>query len=98
MSLAELMRFIESKERIQKQELQRQASMDYILADLVGRSISRIYNSANKMPTLEDAYPNLFDKQVLEEERANRQDEVSALRFKMFANSFNSRFKEGGNN
>ena len=97
MSIAELTRFIESKHRSQKEELQKQASMDYILADLIGRSISRVYNSSNKMPMLEEAYPNLFDEQVMLEQRANKQAEVSALRFKMFANSFNNRFKEGGN-
>ena len=35
-----------------KAEERKKASFDYILADLVGRSISRVYNSANKYPPI----------------------------------------------
>ena len=90
MSFAELNRVIAAKKRIE----QRKASFDYVLADLIGRSIARVYNSSNTMPSLSDAYPTLFDKQAEEEEIQKRKDELSALRFKQFALSFNKKFKE----
>ena len=94
MTIAELMRLIESKKRQQKAEAQEKAAFDYILADLIGRSVSRIYSSSNTMPTLEETYPSLFDNKELVEKRQEKQIELSALRFKMFAQSYNSRFKK----
>lgn len=94
MTLAELTRLLESKKRTLKEQAKERASYDYILADLVGRSISRVYNSSNKMPSIEEAYPTLFDAEAIQEQKATKQAELSALRFKMFAKSFNDRYKE----
>lgn len=91
MTFAEINRAIESAKRKE----QRQASFDYILADLIGRSIARSYNSANKMPTLAEAYPSLFDKEAEQEEIQKQKDELSAIRFKQFAQSYNKNFKGG---
>lgn len=66
---------------------------DYILADLIGRSMARVHSSANKMPGIEKAYPTLFDAEELEN---RRKAELSALRFRQFANSYNQRFEEVG--
>lgn len=96
MTIAELERALESKRRIEKARAQEQASFDYILADLIGRSVARIYGSANKMPELIEVYPSLFESQQIDEQKAVRQDELSALRFKQFANAFNKRFSGGG--
>lgn len=96
MTLAELNRIVESKKRIQKREAQEKASFDYVLADLVGRSIARIYSSTARMPALADAYPTLFNKEEIEEKLQEKKNELSSLRFKQFAQSFNSRFKEVG--
>lgn len=93
MTIAELIRAMESKKRIQKRQAQEKASFDYILADLVGRSIGRIYSSSSKLPDLSAAYPNLFDEAEIEEHKAVKQDELSALRFKNFADSFNKKYK-----
>lgn len=96
MTLAELNRAVEAKKRVQKEELQLKASMDYVLADLVGRSIARIHSSSASMPTLADAYPSLFSKEDEQEKIQQKKEELSALRFKQFVNSFNTRFKEEG--
>lgn len=96
MTFAELNRVFESKMRIKKIQEQEQASFDYILADLIGRSISRIYSSSNKMPSLSEAYPSLFSKEEEDNKIQEKKDELSALRFKLFAQSYNSRFKEVG--
>mgnify|MGYP001772072309 CR=1 FL=1 len=94
MTLAELDRAIESKKRVQKAEAQEKASFDYILADLIGRSISRIYSSSNQIPDISEIYPTLFDSQELEEKKSAKKAELSALRFKQFAHSYNKNFNE----
>ena len=92
MTFGEVYRAINSYNR-QKRE---QAYFDYILADLIGRSVSRLYNSANTMPDISTAYPFLFDAKEIQEKKQAQQAELSALRFKLFANSYNQRFKEVG--
>ena len=96
MTIAELNRAVESKKRIQKREAQERASFDYVLADLIGRSIARIHSSSAKMPSIADAYPTLFDKEEIDERLQEKKDELSALRIKQFTQSFNKRFKEVG--
>lgn len=75
-------------------EAQERATYDYILADLIGYSVARVYNSSNKIPTIAEVYPSLFDSSELQESRKAKQAELSALRFKQFADSYNQRFKE----
>lgn len=98
MTLAELERAINSKRRVLKAQRQERAQFDYIHADLVGRSMARVYNSSNRMPTLQEMYSVLFmdNKQIqeMEQQRQEKQAELSAIRFRQFADSYNSRFKE----
>ena len=96
MTLAELERAFASKRRVMKQQAQEKASYDYILADLIGRSIGRLYSSSTTIPDISAVYPTLFDSQEVEEKRAEKNAELSALRFRQFANSFNKRFKKEG--
>lgn len=94
MTLAEVNRAANSKIRMTEIEDQKKASFDYILADLIGRSVSRIYSSSGKMPSLSEAYPSLFSKEKEEEVIQQKKNELSALRFKQFANSYNNRFNK----
>lgn len=94
MTLAELERAIESKRRMKKIETQEKASFDYILADLIGRSVGRIYSSATKIPEISEVYPSLFDSKDIEEKEQEQKAELSVLRFKQFANSYNKKYKE----
>lgn len=94
MTFAELDRAIASKVRVEEIKAKEKASYDYILADLIGRSISRIHSSANKMPDINEAYPSLFDSEDIQKKKQERQDELSALRFKQFANSYNKKFNK----
>lgn len=94
MTIGELERAIRSKQKAIKAKAQEQATYDYILAELIGRSVARIYNSSNKMPEIAEVYPNLFDSAEIEERKQAKKAELSALRFKQFANSYNQRFKE----
>lgn len=92
MTIAELERAIESKKRQQKIEAQEKASYDYILADLIGRSIGRLYSSATNMPDISAVYPTIFNSKEIEEARSAKLAELSAIRFKQFAQIHNNRW------
>lgn len=94
MTINELIRAINSKKRQQKNEAQEKATMDYILADLIGQSISRLFSSNAAMPDISDIYPSLFDNQQLKEAKQAKRDELSVLRFKQFAEIHNKKFQE----
>ncbi len=94
MTLAEVIRAIESKKRVERQKAREKASYDYILSDLIGRSISRLYSASNSMPSISDAYPSLFDSEEIEEKKQEKKNELSILRFKQFAQSYNDKFKK----
>ncbi len=91
MTLAELERLLNSKRRKQKREAQELASQNYILADLIGRSVARIYSSSNVMPDIATVYPSLFDSKEIEERKSIKKAELSAIRFRQFAEAFNSK-------
>ena len=93
MTFAEVERAIESYTRIEKRKAQEKASYDYILADLIGRSVSRIYSSANTLPDISEAYPTLFDTKEIEEQKKIKRAELSAIRFKHFAETYNTKFR-----
>lgn len=93
MTLPEVLRAVESRKRVQEAEAKERATFDYILADLIGRSVARIHSSANHYPTLAEAYPDLFNSAEVEETVQARKDELSALRFKQFVNAHNNKFK-----
>lgn len=95
MTLAEINRAIESKQRVKKREDEEKAEFDYKLADLIGKSVARIYSSSARMPELAEAYPTLFSKKNIEEEKQRKKDELSAIRFKQFAAAYNARYKDG---
>lgn len=95
MTLAEINRAIESKRRQLEVEDRKRASYDYILADLIGRSISRIYSSSAKMPSITEAYPALFENEELEAQKQERIMELSAIRFRQFADTYNKKLGGG---
>lgn len=98
MTFAELDRALSSKKRLIKTEAREKASFDYILADLIGRSVSRVYSSSNKLPEIAEVYPNLFSNEEITQKKQEKKTELSILRFKQFAESHNKRFEEGSKN
>ena len=96
MTLAEIERAIDSKKRVTRIDKQNKAMFDYTLAILIGRNIARVHGSSSPIPTLEEAYPELFKKTPEEEAEYQKQkDDLSALRFKLFAQSHNEKYKGG---
>lgn len=94
MTIGELKRVFASISRAEKRKAKEQAIFDYNLADVIGRSIGRYFASSNKMPDISEVYPTLFDSAEMLEKRQEKQAELSALRFKQFAQSFNKRFNK----
>lgn len=94
MTFTELENYFESRRRVMKQEAQERATYDYILGDLIGRSIARIYNANNEYPKVYEAYPSIFNKEEMEQAEFNRRMELSALKLQEFTKSFNKRFKK----
>lgn len=94
MTLAEVNRVVESKQRVDKRKQQEKASFDYILADLIGRSVARVYSSSNKLPAIEEVYTSIFDAKELQDQKEAKQAELSALRFKQFAQAYNKKFNK----
>lgn len=93
MTIAELVRAVESKKRVLKVQHQDRAFFDYALADLIGKSVSRIYSSSANMPEIGEVYPTLFDSTEIQEAKQAKKDQLSALRFRQFAQAFNSKRK-----
>lgn len=94
MTIIELNRAIESRERVKIAQQKEKAIFDYNLADLIGRSISRLYSATATMPDISTVYPTLFDSQEIKEQRQEKLNELSAIRFRQFAQSFNKQLKE----
>lgn len=93
MTIAELERAFQSKRRIQEAKEKERAIYDYELANLIGRSLARLQSSVNTMPDISEAYPWLFDSQEIQEKKQEKKDELSALRFKLFAQSHNKKLE-----
>lgn len=72
MTVAEIQRHIEGY----VWRLKTQAQLNYSLADLIGISVGRLLDSSVKYPTMAEAYPNLFEKELeqqkLEEEATTK--------------------------
>lgn len=95
MTPAEIVRAIESKNRIKKLEAQEKASYDYIQANLIIKGISIVLGDKSSLPKIEEVYPSLFDDIAKEQEKKIQEQKanLSALRFRQFAQSYNTNFK-----
>lgn len=95
MTFAELERALESKQRTIRAQERKQASYDYILGDLIGRSFARLYNKSSKYPPINEVYPSLFTKEEVEAQYQEMKQKQMIARFRSFATAHNTTF-EGG--
>lgn len=95
MTPAEVSRAIYSKNKIRKIEAQERASYDYILASLIVKGISITLGSKEKFPSVQEVYNGLFDDVIEQQQETIKQQKMnlSTLRFKQFAQSYNDKFK-----
>lgn len=98
MTIGELERFIDSKQRQEEHRLKERATMDYTLALLIGRAVQGS-SEENPFPELYEIYPKLFFEELKkrEEEKEEQMAQLSAIRFIQFAESFNSKFDKEAN-
>lgn len=95
MTPGEVSRAIQSYNRSIARRARDKASFDYIQAQLIIKGVSLVLTGKGEMPTVQEAYPELFEDVIREHEEKiqERKDEISTLRFKLFAQSHNSKFK-----
>lgn len=73
--------------------LKLRAQFDYSLADLFGASVARLFDNKNEFPAIYQAYPALFEEEVIEEEKQEIAVTNSMNNFMMFAMKHNSKLK-----
>ena len=72
------------------------AQFDYSLADLIGASIARLFDSNAQFPTLQQAYPNLYEEEVVPEaEKEEIATTNSINNFLAFAMEHNAKMRKG---
>lgn len=96
MTPGEIARAIDSYNRRVRVETQERASFDYIQANLIVKGVGIVLSGKGTMPTIQEAYPKVFDDliQKQEEELQEKIDQLSIIRLKQFAQSYNSKFKK----
>ena len=78
--------------------LKSKAQFDYILADLIAASVSRMMSNYIEYPAIEDAYPNLFEKEKEEHDKEAEIAQNNINRFMEFALKHNAMMKKGEEN
>lgn len=98
MTPREVLRAIKSKRRVKELELQEKATFDYIQAQLITKGFSIVMGSKDSFPQIQDVYTGVFTNLVKEQEAKiqEQKNNISAIRFKKFAQSFNNNLKNKG--
>ena len=94
MTIAELDRYFKSRKRVMENEERRRASFDYVLGNLIGRSVARIYSSSAKYPTIAEAYPTLFSNEEIAKEKAIQDKKRFAAGLQAYAQAHNNSIDE----
>ena len=89
MTKAEIERYLEGA----MWRIKQQAQFDYSLADLIGASVARLFDSRNQFPTIYQVYPHLFEEAVVEEEQQDIAMTNSINNFLSFAMAHNKKLK-----
>lgn len=82
---------------MERQRAQEKATFDHILGQLIALGVGKAFGSVkNEYPDIASVYPTLFDSKEIEQKKQEKKAELSALRFKQFAESFNRNFNKEG--
>ena len=94
MTIAEVARYIDSVNRVDKIKARERASYDYIQAALIVRGVSICLGAKDNFPPLQEAYSGLFAEDAAQQQETAQNNKMllSALRFKQFAHSYNNKF------
>lgn len=85
MTLAEILRHLESFERRKKNEMREKAMFYYRLADLIGISTGRAYSENFTYPEIYEVFSGLFTEEEIETERQEERDRKTIERLKQMA-------------
>ena len=98
MTIGEVSRYINARNKIRKMEAQERASYDYILANLIAKGVSISLGAKDTMPSIYEVYGEVFEDIVKEKEEEKQEKimQLSALRFRQFAHSYNNNRKNKG--
>ena len=94
MTLAEIERFMQSFKRREDRRLREKAMFDYKLAELIGLSCGRFWAKNLQYPEIFEAYPNIYQKEEVLEQREKARMEKSIERLKEFVKQHNKQFEE----
>lgn len=86
---------MESYNRTKQAQAKEKASFDYVLASLIVKGVGICLGSKETFPKLEEAYTTAFSDDIerRKEEEEEQRAQLSALRFKQFAQTYNKRFR-----
>lgn len=96
MTIGEVERVIKSKNRVKRTEEKERAAFDYILSNLIARGVSAAIVGGDGIPSINEVYGSLFEEnqKQKQDEKQKVKDELSALRFKQFAQFHNKKYEE----
>lgn len=89
---------MEAQKKKEQYEMQKQASLIYAHADLIGASVSRLFGN-NSMPSFKDVFGYLFDDEQQEEIKKEKPDaELENSKLRIMAAIQAAKKKGGGVN
>lgn len=96
LSYGEVIDLIESRSRVNRQEIKDKIARDFELAGLIGIHVYKMMDKDVKIPNTWDWYPGLFEEEKKQYEASQNKTGMELYKAKMvdFALSHNSRFKE----
>lgn len=96
MTIGEIIRKVDSYNRMRKVAAREKASYDYLQANTIANLIGHILGDKGEPPKIEDIYPTLFKKEEKDEnEMVQETAKKDIAKVMAFAAAFNKKF-EGG--
>lgn len=96
MTYGEIVITIKAKNEVEKNRIREAATLNHHLANLIGLSVARLMDKNAKYPSLQEAFPGMFDDIVQEQQAPKQQDwRVAKERLMQYAEAHNR--KRGGN-
>lgn len=94
--MGEVQREIDGIKWREQREHEEKAYFDYIEAQLIGISVSRLFSSSSNYPKLHEVYPTIFKNDPQIEEENQQKTDISVIRFLQFAELHNQKFNKRG--
>ena len=90
MTFGEILRRLDSYERVKKREMREKAGFYYTLADLIGISAGRIMSDKVKYPEIYEAFSSLFTEEEIETSRQEERDRKMVEKLRQMAGMTNN--------